>query len=99
MAAEFRQLPDLDIPDYDEALPLGPSDLKHGVLPNGMRYAYHQRGLCKFQHKNCADLAQPGLPDLAHLHLQILCQEMCKASKESCTGFGCQHRVSSREGR
>lgn len=39
MAAEFRQLPDLDIPDYNEALPLGPSDLKHGVLPNGMRYA------------------------------------------------------------
>lgn len=38
MAAEFRQLPDLDIPDYNEALPLGPSDLKHGVLPNGMRY-------------------------------------------------------------
>ena len=38
MAAEFRQLPDLDIPDYNEALPLGPSDLKHGVLRNGMRY-------------------------------------------------------------
>ena len=37
MAAEFRQLPDLDIADYNEALPLGPSDLKHGVLPNGIR--------------------------------------------------------------
>jgi len=39
MAAEFRQLPDLEIADYDEALPLGPPDLKHGVLPNGIRYA------------------------------------------------------------
>ncbi|DBA85638.1 TPA: hypothetical protein ACH3X1_005214 [Trebouxia sp. C0004] len=38
MAAEFRQLPDLEIADYDEALPLGPPDLKHGVLPNGIRY-------------------------------------------------------------
>ncbi|KAL3146657.1 hypothetical protein ABBQ32_000885 [Trebouxia sp. C0010 RCD-2024] len=38
MAAEFRQLPDLDIPEYNETLPLGPSDLKHGVLPNGIRY-------------------------------------------------------------
>lgn len=38
MAAEFRQLPDLEIADYDEALPLGPSELKHGVLPNGIRY-------------------------------------------------------------
>lgn len=37
MAAEFRQLPDLDIGDYNEALPLGPADLKHGVLPNGIR--------------------------------------------------------------
>ena len=37
MAAEFRQLPDLDIANYDEPLPLGPSDLKHGVLPNGIR--------------------------------------------------------------
>ena len=45
MAAEFRQLPDLDIPNYNEALPLGPSDLKHGVLPNGMRYAQH-KGAC-----------------------------------------------------
>lgn len=38
MAAEFRQLPDLEIADYHAALPLGPPDLKHGVLPNGIRY-------------------------------------------------------------
>lgn len=38
MAAEFRQLPDLEIADYDAALPLGPPDLKYGVLPNGIRY-------------------------------------------------------------
>ena len=37
MAAEFRQLPDLEIADYDAALPLGPPDLKYGVLPNGIR--------------------------------------------------------------
>lgn len=90
MAAEFRQLPDLDIPDDNEALPLGPSDLKHGVLPNGMRYAYHQKCLCNLH----TDI----MPDLA-LHLQILREEVCKASKESCIGLGYQHWFSSREGR
>ena len=57
MAAEFRQLPDLDIPDYNEALPLGPSDLKHGILPNGMRYYLIQTPV-QFQNRNCLDQAQ-----------------------------------------
>ena len=37
MAAEFRALPDLVV-DYDEVLPLGPEDLRHGTLDNGPRY-------------------------------------------------------------
>ena len=38
MAAEFRALPDLEIADYNEVLPLGPEDLRHGTLDNGLKY-------------------------------------------------------------
>lgn len=38
MAAEFRALPALDMADYDEVLPVGPEDLRHGILSNGLKY-------------------------------------------------------------
>ena len=38
MAAEFRALPDLEIADYNEVLPLGPEDLRRGTLDNGLKY-------------------------------------------------------------
>ena len=67
MAAEFRALPDLEIADYNEVLPLGPEDLRHETLNNGLKYHILSRSgiqfleflaltvlLCRYYVKTCA---------------------------------------------
>lgn len=38
MSAAFRALPDVDLPNEDMPLPLGPAEtLRHGTLANGLK--------------------------------------------------------------
>ena len=40
MGAVYRGLEPVEIADLDSPLPLGPAELLHGRLPNGMTYDY-----------------------------------------------------------
>ncbi len=37
MSAAFRALPDVELPEEDAPLPLGPTDLRHGTFANGLK--------------------------------------------------------------
>jgi hypothetical protein len=95
-AAEFRRLPDLDVDamGWDIPLPLGPKDLRYGVLPNGMRCSVSGQGVMAAA-LPYQEAAAPSLCSCCH---QVLREEREEAQGASGAVPGSLRRFCSRRG-